>query len=186
MQFVFAAGAYAGELKSDVLRLKNGNDRRIAIKLGRMLVPVVANWSVDFITWAPTTRGRRRTRGFDHAELIARAVGKDLGVRTLPLLRREDEIAQQGRNRAERVLGPVMVARPRVFAKRVVVVDDVVTTGATLFACESALRHAGASDVLLVAVARTHSSIVCDTKDEYLPNKQVGNGPRRVPRGAQR
>ncbi|NBO54000.1 MAG: hypothetical protein EBU84_05280, partial [Actinobacteria bacterium] len=79
MQLVFAAGAYTGELKSDVLRLKNANDRRIAIKLGRMLVPVVASWSVDYLTWAPTTHQRRRSRGFDHAELIARAVGKDLG-----------------------------------------------------------------------------------------------------------
>ena len=168
---VLATGAYAGELKSDVLRLKNANDRRIAIKLGQMLVPVVASWSVDYLTWAPTTHERRRSRGFDHAELIARAVGKDLGVRTLRLLRREDDRAQHGRNRAERMRGPEMVARPQVLAKRVAVIDDVVTTGATLFACESALRRAGASDVLLVAVARAHSSITSDAKDEYLPNK---------------
>jgi len=171
MQFVLTAGPYAGELKSDVLRLKNANHRQIAIKLGWMLAPLVANWSADCITWAPTTSERRRLRGFDHAELIARAVGKDLGVRTLPLLRREDTVAQHGRNRDARMHGPKMAARPRALSKRVVVVDDVVTTGATLFACESALLHAGASNVLLVAVARTHSSIVSDTKDEYLPNK---------------
>jgi len=168
---VFTAGAYDGELRSDVLRLKNANDRRVAIKLGQTLVPLVANWSVDYITWAPTTHERRRSRGFDHAELIARAVGKNLGVRTLPLLRREDAIAQHGRSRAERIRAPKMVARPRVFAKCVVVVDDVVTTGATLFACESALLQAGASDVRLVAVAQTHSLIASDAKDEYLPNK---------------
>jgi predicted amidophosphoribosyltransferase len=168
---VFTAGAYAGELKSDVLRLKNANERSLAVKLGQKIVPLVANWSVDYITWAPTTDDRRRSRGFDHAELIARAVGKDLGIRTLPLLRREDAIAQHGRNRAERTLGPKMMARPRAFAKCVVVVDDVVTTGATLFACEAALLSAGASEVRLVAVAQTHSLIADDTKHEDLPNK---------------
>ena len=110
----------------------------------------------DVVTWAPTAPGRRRARGYDQAEVLARAVGRSLGVPVRGLLRRTDRAGPQtGRRRAERLArAPTFVATRRV-PDRVVVVDDVVTTGATLQAAASALVAGGAHSVRAVAAAAT-------------------------------
>lgn len=106
------------------------------------------------VTWAPTTPDRRGERGFDQAELIARHLGAMLGLPVRRLLRRTSTGHQTGSPRATRLDGPVFVARP-ARGIHVVVVDDVVTTGATFMAAVAALEQAGAAGVDCVAVAST-------------------------------
>ena len=144
---------YDGNVRAAVLALKNGNDRRLASDLANLLIPLVDVLNIDVITWAPTTKSRAHSRGYDHAELIARSLGKKLGVPTRKLLRRDDGVAQQGKNRAARLVGPRVTATPAARGKRILIVDDVVTTGATLMACRDALINAGARSVEIVAVA---------------------------------
>jgi predicted amidophosphoribosyltransferase len=106
------------------------------------------------VTWAPTTPARRRARGFDPAELLARGVARRLGIRCAGLLDRLPGPPQTGLPAAARHRGPTFVARRRAPAG-VLVVDDIATTGATLSAAASALRGAGAREVLAVTAART-------------------------------
>lgn len=136
-----------------MLALKNGNERRLSRDLAQLLCPLIPAADVDFITWVPTTQPRARLRGYDHAELIARSAGMYLGIPVRRLLRRDDREAQQGKNRASRLVGPRVSATPSARGKRVVLVDDVVTTGATMRTCRDALLAAGAASVLMVAVA---------------------------------
>jgi predicted amidophosphoribosyltransferase len=116
----------------------------------------VRGLEVDVVTWAPTSGARRRKRGYDQAELLARAVAWRLGVPCRRLLNRVEDGRgpQAGRSRAERLDGPAFLARRRVRGV-VLVVDDVVTTGATLRAAEVALMGAGARQVHAVAAAAT-------------------------------
>jgi predicted amidophosphoribosyltransferase len=109
----------------------------------------------DLVTWAPTSAARRRGRGVDQAQLLARALARRLGVPCRPLLRRISGPAQTGRGRSARLLGPCFVSRPLRQGVQVLVVDDVVTTGATMRAATGALRSGGAGSVLGVAVAAT-------------------------------
>lgn len=152
---VVAAIAYEGVGRDLVTGLKYRNQRRAARVLADLLVQRLGPIDVDVVTWAPTGTDRRATRGFDQAELVARAVARRLRVPCRRLLFRVHGAAQTGRSRAERLTGPVFVARPARRARRVLVVDDVVTTGATLRAAARALSIAGADRVVLAAVGAT-------------------------------
>lgn len=113
---------------------------------------------MDVVTWAPTSRRRRRARGYDQAELLARAVARRSRLRSRPLLRRLSEQPQTGRGRRDRLAGPRFVAAA-VPGATVLVVDDVWTTGATLSAAGTALRNAGAARVLGATLARAGSAV---------------------------
>ena len=147
--------AFAGPGQHLLVALKYRNGRSLLPWLGVALARLVGPGTVDAVTWAPTHPARRRRRGFDQAELLARAMARPLGVPVRPLLRRTDRAGPQtGRTRAERLVAPAFVALEPVRG-RVAVVDDVVTTGATLRAAVLALEGAGARSALALAVAAT-------------------------------
>jgi predicted amidophosphoribosyltransferase len=150
---------YEGGGRRLVLALKYGNARPVVQALAGAMARRVRHERVDVVTWAPTSAVRRRRRGYDQAELLARAVAWRLGVPCRRLLHRLDDPRgpQTGRSRVERLDGPAFVARRRVRGA-VLVVDDVVTTGATLRAAEAALLAGGARSVRTVAAAATLSS----------------------------
>jgi predicted amidophosphoribosyltransferase len=152
---VVAAIRYEGVGRDLVTGLKYRNQRRAARLLADLLVQRLGPIDVDVVTWAPTGADRRAARGFDQAELVARSVARRLGVPCRRLLFRVHGASQTGRSRAERLTGPVFVARPTRRPRRVLVVDDVVTTGATLRAAGRALSIAGADHVVLAAVGAT-------------------------------
>ena len=116
------------------------------------------NWSdfsVDVVTWAPTTTSHQHERGMDHAELIARHVGVMLALPTKRLLRRVNTVSQTGLDRDDRLISPEFVARPLGRQRNVLIIDDVVTTGATFRAAMRALVAVGALSVVCVAPSRT-------------------------------
>jgi predicted amidophosphoribosyltransferase len=144
---------YEGVARELITGLKYRNRRstlpRLVSALAGLPVPVV-----DDITWAPTSAVRRRTRGFDQAELIARELARRVGLPCRRSLRRVSNVPQTGRSLAARLEGPSFAAT-RPTRARLLLVDDVITTGATLTAAARALRRAGASEVHGVVVART-------------------------------
>ncbi len=139
-----------------VTGLKNGHRRQVLGPLAAALAVRAQPPPGALVTWAPTTAARRRSRGFDQAELLARALARRWGLRCLPLLARAGG-PQSGQGRRARRRGPAFACGRRVRAP-VVLVDDVVTTGATLTAAARALRAAGAPAVHGVAIARAERS----------------------------
>ena len=108
--------------------------------------------AASLVTWVPCSPTRRRERGFDPAELVARAVARRLRLRARSLLRRLDDDPQTARTRAGRLDGPDLAARHRLRGGVVLVVDDVCTTGSTLQVAAAALRRGGA-EAVVAAVA---------------------------------
>ncbi len=145
--------AYDGAARELVARLKYRNARSSLPFLADGLAALVGA-PVDVVTWAPTTTARRRQRGFDQAELLARALARRLRVPCRPLLLRRPGPIQTGQPLEGRRSGPVFhPARPT--PTRVLLVDDVVTSGATVAAAARTLRAAGAVEVHVAAAART-------------------------------
>ena len=136
-----------------VTSLKNGDRRDLVAWLADGMASMWTPPSGAVVTWAPTGAARRRRRGFDQAELLARAVARRWAVPCVPLLSRLAGPAQAGRPGRERRANPAFAACAEV-PPSVVVVDDGATTGATLTAAAAALRGAGAASVDALVAAR--------------------------------
>ena len=159
-----SAAPLKGSTHEGIIGLKYRNDRRVVGVLAKQLAASIrqdgADSSVevakfDLVTWAPTSARRQRKRGYDQSELLAKAVALELGLKCRRMLYRDRSGPQTGRNRQQRLDGPIFRARPLRNPARILVIDDVVTTGSTLRAAAHALELAGAHDVRLFAVAAT-------------------------------
>jgi ComF family protein len=112
---------------------------------------------VTVVTWVPLSSRRRARRGFDQAELLARSVAARRGVAAARLLRRVRDTRAQARLRgADRRRALAGAFTPvRAPPERVLLVDDVLTTGSTVAACAEALVAAGARRVDVLTAARS-------------------------------
>ena len=117
--------------------------------------------SCDSITWVPLSRRRLHKRGYDQAALLAKETGKRLGLRPVPLLLKQRDTPPQsqsgnaGKRRAN-IAGAYCCPHPeRVAGKQILLVDDIVTTGATLSEAAGVLKRAGAKAVIAVTLARS-------------------------------
>jgi predicted amidophosphoribosyltransferase len=154
---VWAAVAYHGPARTIVRRLKFGGATALA---ENMAATIAASAPPDLLEHAlvpvPSPRARRRARGFCHATLLAEALGERTGSPVLPLLGRVGQAYRQvGRARGQRLRSPPRFTASRTGVEEVVLVDDVVTTGATLGACARALREKGWHCGHALAYART-------------------------------
>lgn len=159
---VVAAVGYEGVVRDLVADVKF-RGRRGALGWMGEATAAAADWAdleADLVTWMPASREGRRRRGFDQGRSLASAVGRGLDRPVVRLLRRSVSGRQVGLDRAERSVRAsgivaAAAARAHVFGATVLVVDDVVTTGASMQAAARALRAAGAADVVGAAFAHT-------------------------------
>ena len=162
---VQAAASYKGLAKELVRKLKFSGAqaaiRPMIAAMSRLLVDISSvneQASSLVVVPVPTATGRQRRRGYDQASLLARAVARRQGVGYVPCLRRLGQAHQVGAGRAQRLAqlsGAFVVVRPeRIHGKHVVLVDDVITTGATFEVAARVLHQAGAAHVSAIAFAR--------------------------------
>lgn len=154
---------YRDGAREGMHRYKFGGGRGHARLFGLLMAQCLQDrWAepVDLITWAPLHPKRRRERGYDQAELLARRVGELAGVTvgsTLEKVRATAVQSQAGEDeaRAANVKGAYR-ALPglNLTGKWIVLIDDVATSGATLAECAAALRQAGAESVVGLTFAR--------------------------------
>ncbi len=119
--------------------------------------------SFDVIVPMPLHWRKQWQRGFNQSDLLARKVGKRWNVPVKRLVRRiRATVVQAGLTSAKRRanVSGAFRAKPAVNGKKVLLVDDVMTTGATASACASALKRAGAARVTLLTLARVDRRLV--------------------------
>jgi len=167
-------GVYAGKLRAAVLQLKFHGREHLGVRLGSLLLQSWRALEADYafreaclIIPVPLHPSRERERGFNQAELVARGFIRTMrghaGVSKIKLdarsvVRRLSTVPQSGlslQRRSENVRRAFEVTSPRrVQGRDVILVDDVMTTGATASACAAALRGAGARRVVVLTLAR--------------------------------
>lgn len=148
------AAPYDGVARGLISGLKFGARLGLAATAATALAPLVDAHRELAVVAVPAAPSRRRKRGFDAAALIAGELAGALGLAAVQPLRRAAGPRQVGRPRAERLGEPPRVRAVETSPASVLVVDDVLTTGATLQACATALRDAGARDLRAVVLAR--------------------------------
>ena len=140
--------------RSIVAALKYRRQRRLVRWLAGRLVYQIPR-GADLITWVPANPARRRQRGFDQGQELARALAKAAGVPAQQLLiRSRSDARQTGRSRAERLAGPALSVNTNAPAF-VVLVDDVVTTGSSLRRAAQLLQAAGTERIVAVVAVTT-------------------------------
>ncbi|MGA3023437.1 MAG: ComF family protein [Bryobacteraceae bacterium] len=156
----YSFGAFEAELRELIHVFKYGRVETLAGPLGRLLALALPRAErFDAVVPMPLHWVRRWTRGFNQSELLAREIARRCSVPVRNLVRRARATTPQaGLTNAKRranVSGAFRVPRPeRVRGLRILLVDDVMTTGATASACARALKQAGAARVALLTVAR--------------------------------
>ena len=152
---------YEDHVRNSLLRFKFGRKRHYARYYGEALVSrlLQEDLPVDLITWVPVSRLRRFKRGYDQVQLIARTISKSIAIPSKRCLRKiknnppQSGIVGEAQKRAN-VLGVYRAVGMEQFqGKRVLLLDDIITTGATISECTKVLLTAGAKEVYCAAVA---------------------------------
>ena len=145
---------YEGRARDALLRFKFGGRSARSTVFARLMAETVRDHlsgAVDAVTWVPVSRRRKNRRGYDQAELLARELAKILNLPCIPTLRKirrnavQSSIPEPARRRAN-VSGAYRTVGD-VSGKRLLLTDDVITTGATLSECARMLLMAGAEEV---------------------------------------
>lgn len=156
--------SYEGTVREAFIRYKFGGQSGYATEFARIMAKCIRDnldGQYDMITWVPVSGQRRKERGYDQAMLLAMAVALELGDVAVETLEKPmDNAAQSGLQGAEarqkNVKGAyTVVDRDLVEGKRILLIDDVITTGATLDEASKTLLKNGAQAVLCAALAMT-------------------------------
>ena len=155
---------YEGSVREAILRFKFRNATTYAGLFGKLIADCIREnlaGEYDLISWVPLSKKRLKKRGYDQAMLLAMAAALELDdVAVETLVKHTDVPAQSGLGSAEKrranVSGSYAVSDPELIdGKRILLIDDIVTTGSTLSECARTLLGAGAEKVVCATLART-------------------------------
>ena len=155
---------YEGSVREAILRFKFKNRRAYAACFGKLLARCVLDelqGGFDIITWVPVSPERKRQRGYDQAKLLCEAAARELGGAALPVLKKTRDAPPQPslhsvearRKNAEGAFAAASSGSLK--GKRVLLIDDILTTGATLSAAATALKASGVREVVCATLAKT-------------------------------
>ena len=152
---------YEKNVRRSIVRYKFYGARYLARNFGRQLAMRVLQEDLeyDLISWVPVSRWRKFRRGYDQVELLARYTGRELGRRPLRCLKkirnnRKQSTLRDAAQRRANVLGVYRVTAPEhVAGKKILLLDDVLTTGAIAGECARVLLTAGAKEVHCAVLA---------------------------------
>jgi ComF family protein len=179
---VYSFGAYEGVLRKLIHVFKFEGVRTLQRPLGAMLAQALPRESgFDAIVPMPLHWRRRWQRGFNQAELLAREIARKWNVPVSALVRRRRATAPQAgltsAQRRKNMQGAFEAKRGMsVKGMRILLIDDVLTTGATASACARTLKRAGAAQVTFLALARRDRRAAVESSIDMAGAATAGSG----------
>jgi len=155
---------YEDDVRESLLRFKFNGAAAYADAYGRLIAEYIrteGGLDFDCISWVPLSRKRYKQRGYDQALLIATAIADEIGTTVISTLEKRVDVAKQStmgsaEKRRANISGAYTVPDPKLVAgKRILLIDDIITSGSTLSECARMLRQAGAAKVICATVARS-------------------------------
>ena len=160
---------YKGDFRQSFLRYKFGGKRVYAPVYSAILCERLdaadIMETIDYITWAPLVPRRLRKRGYDQAALLAQGIARHYGIPAIHLLKKKRGVGPQTKTtslseRRANISGAYrMRSEIDLHGKRILLVDDVITTGSTLSECAKTLKTAGAAEIVCIALATPESDL---------------------------
>lgn len=155
---LYSCYRYDACVRTILLRFKLQHCPWLAADIGEQMASFLRSRALGFsaVTFVPLARGRQLQRGYNQAELLAREIGKQLGIPVLPLLRRVKKTKVQSRLAAEKRVENLKDAfglenaGQELSDQRILLVDDIATTGTTVLQCAKPMQEAGASVTAIV------------------------------------
>lgn len=156
---IWAPFVYEGGCRENIHRMKFQGQKALAGPFGRVMAAAAeGSGPFDGVAWVPLSPAGKKKRGYDQSRLLAKSAAKALGLPLLPLLRKvRDTAVQHELPRQERLVNVkgAYEAGSGSKGKRILLIDDIVTTGATMVECALALYRAGAQEVAGLCIADT-------------------------------
>lgn len=162
---MICVGKYSDSLKNSLKRYKFSKKPSYYRAFGKLLALKIQNTiqleSIDLIIPVPLHKNKQKQRGYNQAELVARYAAKQLNIPFTKniLIKTSESRSQSVSSRNERLLnldGVFYVNNAKtIFNKRILLVDDIITTGSTVNQCSKALKQAGASSIIAGVIATT-------------------------------
>lgn len=171
---------YEDAVKKAILRYKFSGLKQYAPVFGQFMADSpFREMTFDVITWVPLSGKRRRKRGYNQAELLARIVAAEFGTEAKPCLEKiKDTVAQSSldsaKERKENAENVYALCGDSVEGLAVLLIDDVITTGATLLSCNQVLQQGGAKMVACLGFARAKGHLPTVSMEEIV---QICNKP---------
>lgn len=159
---LFAYGEYTGRLQEVVVAFKFGAAKEIATQFGRLIAEQFADDILatipDLLVPIPLHNSREYHRGYNQAALLADQLSRHLAVETMPTMlerhrRRRPQSTQAIANRSKNIHGVYRLAEPAATGRRVILIDDVVTSGATVREAKRIIEGGGHTLAGIVAIA---------------------------------
>ena len=150
---------YRDDVRAAILRYKFSGMAQYAHGLAHFMLPFTGKFSeIDYISWVPISPLRYISRTYDQSKLLAQALAKETGLEAIPTLRKIRHTRKQSTlgvdARRKNVINAYHTVHPdRIRGARILLVDDIVTTGATMAECSKVLYEAGAEYVFFIALA---------------------------------
>jgi len=161
--FCIAPLYYTGVVRRSILRYKFSNSSHYAPVYAMMLAQCIQSCpelNYDIISWVPLSDKRERSRGYDQAMLLALATASSLNDEAVSTLIKARDVTAQSElgdkeERSKNISGAYIAANPQIIkGKRVLLIDDIITTCSTLDECAKVLTQAGAASVVCAVLAR--------------------------------
>ena len=163
---IYSYGQYGGVLKKLILSFKYQNNFTVGKVLSKLMIVKIKelDLSLDLILYVPTTKEALRKRGFNQCEYLAKEIAKELDVDCLNCIKRNKHTKEQKRlsmeEREANIKGAFKLTNQELLInKKVLVIDDVITSGATLNECFKILKDIGTESIDLLTIARSRPKL---------------------------